>query len=193
MACWLSCDPARTAPPSGYDDDPGAAWAARALRTPLLCVRSDGARWSTPIGVSFADWINGALSSRPTYDDLDYHLSTLFPPVRPRGHLEVRYVDAQPGADWTLPIVVLAAAVATPATLDATLAVCEPALDRWWSAARHGLADPVLAGAAAAVFELACAVAPGLGAPRWVSDRLSEVTTERVQRGRCPADLEDPS
>ncbi len=193
MACWLSCDPARTSPPAGYDDDPGAGWAARVLSTPLLCVRNGDARWSTPTGVSFADWIDGALASRPTYDDLDYHVSTLFPPVRPRGHLEVRYVDAQPGQDWVLPIVVLAAAVATPATLEATLEACEPVLDRWWSAARHGLADRVLARAAAAVFELACATAPDLGAPRWVTERLVEVTTDRVQRARCPADLEDPA
>ena len=44
--------------------------------------------------------------------------------------------------------------------MDATLDACEPALDRWWSAARHGLADRVLARAATAVFELACATAP---------------------------------
>lgn len=32
----------------------------------------------------------------PTLDDLAYHVTTLFPPVRPRGFLEVSYLDAQP-------------------------------------------------------------------------------------------------
>ena len=40
----------------------------------------------------------------PTTDDLDYHLSTMFPPVRPRGYLEIRYLDAQPGDDLGPPV-----------------------------------------------------------------------------------------
>ena len=37
---------------------------------------------------------------RPTEADLDYHLTTLFPPVRPRGFLEIRYLDSVPDAVW---------------------------------------------------------------------------------------------
>ena len=32
----------------------------------------------------------------PTIDDFEYHLTTLFPPVRPRGWLELRMIDALP-------------------------------------------------------------------------------------------------
>ena len=32
--------------------------------------------------------------------DLDYHLTTLFPPVRPRGYVEIRCLDALPDRWW---------------------------------------------------------------------------------------------
>ncbi len=46
--------------------------------------------------VPFSRWASGAvkLGNRPpTAADLETHLSTLFPPVRLRGYLEVRYLD----------------------------------------------------------------------------------------------------
>ncbi|EEP69991.1 glutamate-cysteine ligase GCS2 [Micromonospora sp. ATCC 39149] len=101
MAAWLAIDPARTRPvwsPQQPDADPVAAWTAYALAAPLLCLRDDTADWTPPPGVTFGDWIAGALPRPPTTDDLEYHLSTLFPVVRPRGYLEIRYLDTQPGA-----------------------------------------------------------------------------------------------
>ena len=40
-------------------------------------------------------WLRGDGPRAATQADLDYHLSTLFPPVRPRGFLELRVIDAQ--------------------------------------------------------------------------------------------------
>ncbi|HVK24419.1 MAG TPA: glutamate-cysteine ligase family protein [Actinokineospora sp.] len=84
---WQGVDPRRT----GYDGrhldlaDPVGAYAAFAAAAPRL-----------PI---------------PETADPAYHLSTLFPPVRPRGgYLEVRYLDAQP-------LDRIGAAVSTVATL----------------------------------------------------------------------------
>ena len=37
------------------------------------------------------------------------HVSTLFPPVRPRGFLELRVVDAQPGSGWEVAVAMVAA------------------------------------------------------------------------------------
>ncbi|BDB41455.1 hypothetical protein IWGMT90018_19010 [Mycobacterium kiyosense] len=37
---------------------------------------------------------------RPNTADLDYHLTTLFPPVRPRGRLEIRYLDSVLDVLW---------------------------------------------------------------------------------------------
>jgi glutamate--cysteine ligase len=196
-ASWLRSDPARTAPPPAAEldsTDPAAAWAARVLRSPVLCVRRASGEWLVPDRVSFADWIEGRLPGRPpTTDDLDYHVSTLFPPVRPRGHLEVRYVDAQPGRRWALPVAVLAALLSDAATADQAREACEPAAGRWVSAARHGLADRVLARAAATVFELARERQEALAAPDWVVADLDDMVERQVLRGRCPADEADPS
>lgn len=176
MAAWLAIDPARTAPvwsPARPDRDPVAAWTEYALAAPLLCVRDDGPDWTPPAGVTFADWLAGALPHPPTTDDLEYHLSTLFPPVRPRGYLEIRYLDAQPGREWAVPLAVLAALFADPGTTREALAVAEPVADRWHAAARYGLADAPLADAAAALFELALAALPGLDLPAGRHEEMS--------------------
>lgn len=41
------------------------------------------------------------LEAPSTVADLEYHLSTLSPPVRPHGYLDVRYLDVQPGLSIT--------------------------------------------------------------------------------------------
>ena len=67
-------------------------------------------RWTAPSGLTFRDWVRGAVGPPPTADDLEYHMSTLFPPGRPRGHLELRMIDAQPGDDgWIVPAAVAGA------------------------------------------------------------------------------------
>jgi glutamate--cysteine ligase len=188
LAAWLASEPCRTAPPTDLDrPDPAQAWAERVVGTPLLCVRGEG-EWATPVGVTFADWIAGALPGTPTTADLEYHVSTLFPPVRPRGFLEVRYVDGQQGGDWALPVAVLAALTARPATVDRVREICAPVRDRWVEACRAGLADPALAAAAREVFALACAALPALDPPPALLARLAAVTEGRVAAGRCPAD-----
>lgn len=155
MRNWYAVDATRSAAVP-VDDHPAAAWARYALDATLLCVRRPDRDWTAPPGVTFADWLAGALPTPPTLDDLEYHLGTLFPPVRPRGYLEVRYLDAQPVAEWSAPVAVLAAIFATEETVDAALAFAAPAADRWLAAARHGPADPVIARAASRVLDLAC-------------------------------------
>ncbi|MGW5673237.1 glutamate-cysteine ligase family protein, partial [Micromonospora sp. NPDC003776] len=149
------------------------AWTRYALAAPLLCVRGDGPDWTPPPGVTFADWLAGALPRPPTTEDLDYHVSTLFPPVRPRGYLEIRYLDAQPGREWTVPLAVLAALFADPTTTRAALAAATPVADRWHPAARHGLADRALAAAAESLFDLALAALPTLDLPAGLHDETS--------------------
>ncbi|WP_089013981.1 ergothioneine biosynthesis glutamate--cysteine ligase EgtA [Micromonospora inositola] len=187
MAAWLAIDPARTRPvwsPARPDRDPVAAWTEYVLAAPLLCLRDDSPDWTPPAGVTFADWLAGALPRPPTTDDLEYHVSTLFPPVRPRGYLEVRYLDAQPGRDWTLPLAVLAALFADPGTTRTALTVAAPVADRWHPAARYGLADRPLAEAAAALFDLALAALPGLALPAGTH----EETSRGIRRRRAAAE-----
>ncbi|MBO0877714.1 MAG: ergothioneine biosynthesis glutamate--cysteine ligase EgtA [Pseudonocardia sp.] len=186
MACWMAIDPPRTAPPELSAADPVAGYARRAMEAALICRRRPGG-WEVPPGVTFADWLAGALPDPPTTDDLDLHLSTLFPPVRAHGHAEVRYVDAQAGEEWVVPVAVVAALLADSTTTSAALEACLPVAGAWVTAARRGLADPSLARAARTVFALASDALPALiepGPVRVLVDRA----VERVLRGRCPAD-----
>src|SRR5260221_2255452 len=94
----------------------------------------------------------------PTLADFEYPLTPLFPPVRPRGWLELRMIDSLPDPWWRV-----AAAVATAlledgdagaTALDAVGPTPQGAgvAEHWRSAARHGLADPALPAAAGVVF-----------------------------------------
>jgi glutamate--cysteine ligase len=115
---WQGVDPRRT----GYDGrhldpvDPVRAYAAFAAAAPRLLI--------------------------PAAADPSYHLTTLFPPVRPRrGYLEVRYLDAQPMER-------IGEVVATVATLlynrrarhDALDLLLPRVDDQWraWQEAAHG-------------------------------------------------------
>jgi len=130
---WARMDPGRTRPPR-VDGDPRAAWAAYALDAELMCVRdAHSADWSAPRGLTLRDWVRPAGTDRagwrlrrPTVDDLNYHLSTLFPPVRPRGHFELRMIDAQPGDGWIVPLAVCWALLSDAAASDAALAAVAP-------------------------------------------------------------------
>ena len=190
MQAWFALDPVRTMPsPARWD--PAADWARRALDTPVLCQRRPWGTWDVPNGVTFADWLAGALPGRPSTADLDYHLTTLFPPVRPQGYLEVRYLDTQPVGQWLAPVAVLAALLANPAVTAAARDACAPAVGLWMEAAERGLRDDALATAAVAVFELACHALPTLDAPAEVQQLVEQITEGRVSRGRCPADDAD--
>ncbi|GAA0519919.1 glutamate--cysteine ligase EgtA [Paractinoplanes deccanensis] len=159
MAAWWAMDP-RLTHPVPVTGDPAGAWARYALDAPLTCVRRDGACWDAPPGLTLRDWAEGALPWALTPGDVDYHLSLLFPPVRPRGYLEVRYLDAQPGDDWIVPVAVLTTLLDDPAT---ALDLAAPTAGRWLEAARLGLADPALRRTAAALLDLACRRLDGTG------------------------------
>ncbi|MDY7084152.1 MAG: glutamate-cysteine ligase family protein [Actinomycetota bacterium] len=154
MAAWWAMDPRHTHP-VGVSDDPAGDWVRYALAAPLTCVRRDGGCWDAPPGATLADWLAGALPQPLTADDVDYHLTTLFPPVRPHGYLEVRYLDAQPAGDWFPPVAVLATLLADPATTSTALDLALPTAGRWEQAYRYGLDDPALRRTAAAVLGLA--------------------------------------
>ncbi|MET8233802.1 ergothioneine biosynthesis glutamate--cysteine ligase EgtA [Micromonospora sp. NPDC005298] len=183
MAAWLAIDPARTRPvwtATNAHEDPAETWVRYVLAAPLLCLRRRGPDWAAPPGVTFADWLDGALPHPPTTDDLDYHVSTLFPPVRPRGYLELRYLDAQPGGDWQLPLAVLTALFADADTVGAAYSIAAPVADRWSVAARQGLADAALAAAAVALLDLALTGLPRLDLPADIHDDIARGVRRRL-------------
>ncbi|MFI9508771.1 ergothioneine biosynthesis glutamate--cysteine ligase EgtA [Nocardia sp. NPDC052566] len=189
MRAWLRLDNARTRPPVQDWSDPIVSYGRWALDVPLLCVRTpdgiDAASWAAPPGATFADWLSGALDDevgrRPDIGDLDYHLTTLFPPVRASGHLEIRYLDAQPGDDWTVPIHVFDALLSSPTVVADATAVAAPVAGRWLDAARYGLADTEIRAVAVDLLTLAAAHAATADAGRAI-----ETAIRRCASGRTP-------
>jgi glutamate--cysteine ligase len=171
-ATFGTCAPFTEPPP--HDGDPAAAWARMAMDAPVLCLRR-GDNWDAPAGLTFGAWADGVLpGDSPTYEDLDYHLSTLFPPVRPRGYLEVRYLDTQPGDGWIAPTVLLTALMSDPVVTDRAMAAAEPAAGRWFPAARDGLDDKLVLQAARDVVDLGTEVLDRTGIG---PDLLGQVAT----------------
>ncbi|WP_420809055.1 glutamate-cysteine ligase family protein [Amycolatopsis suaedae] len=183
----MDTEPARTVA-GAVSDDPAADWAGRVLDTPLMVMPNRAGDWDAPPGVTFADWIAGrgaaGLLDPPTTADLDYHLTTLFTPVRPRGYLEIRYLDAQPGATWTHPVALLTALLSNPSTVDAVLDVCSPVADAWSTAVTRGLDDPGLARTARAVADLGCAALPGTGLSADAVTDITESVRRRLRAGK---------
>ncbi|MFE7719643.1 ergothioneine biosynthesis glutamate--cysteine ligase EgtA [Nocardia rhizosphaerihabitans] len=194
MRTWLRLDPSRTRPPVADWGDPITAYAHWALDVPLLCVRCTerDADWSPPPGATFADWLAGALDDevgrRPGTADLDYHLTTLFPPVRASGHLEVRYLDTQPGDTWTTPIHVVDALLSTPAVVEEATAIAAPTAGEWLGAARTGLQDPELRRAAVDLLELAEQHARSDTAAQELA-----LAARRCRSGRSPRTVAQPA
>ncbi|WP_019633144.1 ergothioneine biosynthesis glutamate--cysteine ligase EgtA [Actinomadura atramentaria] len=182
---WTALDPCRTLPVYRADGaDPAEAWTRYALDARVMVVRTADGGWAADPGMTFGAWL---AKGEPTLDDLEYHLSTLFPPVRPRGWLELRMIDALPERYWPVPVAVAAALLDDPAAADAAEAAVEPVADRWSTAARDALADPALAAAARTCFAAALDALPRLGAAG-LRPLVAEYADRYVERGRCPAD-----
>jgi glutamate--cysteine ligase len=165
-----------------------------------MCIRQDSGPWDVPEGLTFREWIRSGSPRPPTREDLDYHISTLFPPVRPRGHLELRMIDAQPGDDgWIVPLAVTTALFDDPEAAETAYRAVKPLAERtqglpaphnplWIDAARYGLSDPELQEVALVCFAAALEALPRLGATAEVTDAVRAYFDRYVVRGRCPAD-----
>jgi glutamate--cysteine ligase len=160
---WGEIDQARCGPLLG-GDHPEDEWASYALAAPVMLVRDPETHDATAVieRVSFADWVSGesSLGRAPTIDDLDYHLSTLFPPVRPRGFLELRCLDAVPDRYWPGLAGITATLLDDRVAADRAAEACAPLDGAWTTAAREGLGHKVIAKAAQACVEAAVARAP---------------------------------
>jgi glutamate--cysteine ligase len=190
-AVWAAIDPSRTAAPAG--PDPRSAYARWALDAQLLAVRREGASWAAPGGITFRDWLRGAAPGlpAPTWTDLAYHLTTLFPPVRAQGHLELRAVDAQPGDGWRVVVALVAALLDDPTARATATAAAENATaghrDALGVAARAAMADPVLRRAGLCFVETAAAALRRAGHPALATE-VQGFGERYPARGRCPAD-----
>jgi glutamate--cysteine ligase len=169
------------------DDDPAAAWARYALRAPVMFVQGVGTD-AVPVRqrVPFERWASGAvlLAGRaPTAADLDVHLTTLFPPVRLRGYLELRYLDMTPARWWPAVAATVSVLMDDPVAADLAADAAEPAARLWAQAARDGLGHPVLAESARRCMRIAAD-----RAPRALAHAVADLT-ELVESGCGPGDL----
>jgi glutamate--cysteine ligase len=199
QAVWTELDAVRpVSPPLGLE--PRSAWTAHALDAPVMCVRMAAGPWEMPDGLTFRQWMRSGVPRPPTRDDLDYHLTTLFPPVRPRGHLELRMIDAQPGEDgWMVPLAVATALFDDAEAAETVYRAVKPLAETagslpaprnplWVTAARDALSDPELHAAAVTCFDVALEALPRIGASSAVRNAVADFNERHVLRGRCPAD-----
>ncbi|MCT7661696.1 ergothioneine biosynthesis glutamate--cysteine ligase EgtA [Mycobacterium deserti] len=182
---WSQLDSARCGPVLGASgDDPAGEWARYAMKAPVMLVRTPDA---VPVTdwVPFADWADGRAplgDRRPTEADLDYHLTTLFPPVRPRRFLEIRYLDSVPDAVWPAVVFTLVTLLDDPQVADVAAEACAPVATAWDRAAQIGLGDRLLQEAA-----VRCVRAAAQRAPAELEESMQQLVRS-VEEGRSPAD-----
>jgi glutamate--cysteine ligase len=190
-AVWQGVDPSRTGVITGEDGP--SAYHAFALDAGLLLRRTrDGYLHGNP-GFTFRDWL--AADEGPTLDDWHYHLTTLFPQVRPRGFFELRCFDALPPRWRAVPVAVASALLMGDDACARGIDLLEPHrsdLDSISLAgARGGLDDPTVATLARSVMRLAQDGLPGLPED-WISADIASCVGAYDEwytaRGRCPAD-----
>jgi len=167
-----------------------------ALNAGVLLRRSPHAYYSGRPGVRFRDWLRDSDPwGGPTLDDWKYHLTTLFPQVRPRGFLELRSIDNPPEHLRSVPVAVVAALLTDERGREQAIELLEPVagcLDELTlRAAQLGPADPQIGSLSRALVELSLEAMERL--PRsWVSARLHDAVCafyyDYAACGRCPAD-----
>jgi glutamate--cysteine ligase len=180
---WRAVDAARTGIP--YDDRlPVEAYLEFALSAPAILFPTLGGD-NRP----FDEWLTRA---NPTLEEWHDHLTTLFPEVRPRGHLELRSIDSISPQWYAAPLVLTAGMLYEPGALRAAndllgapdVALLDPA---GWC----GLHDPAIARTAADLFAIALRGCRGLGPTYCHPADLEQATAffdRYTRRGRAPAD-----
>jgi glutamate--cysteine ligase len=190
---WQRLDPTRTGFDGGHlGCDECEAYAEFAMGAAVMPLPRDG--WSPSADTTLRAWLERD-EMRPDAADLDHHLTTLFPPVRPRGYLEVRYLDALPQRWRDVAICTIAALCVDERALwqamDAVPTWDSTSRSAWSRAAHQGVRDDSLRATACQVLAVAAAAAsraPSGWLPRDASARIAEFASAYTAQGRCPAD-----
>ena len=180
--CWRQLDPRRTGLPCD-DRRPLDGYLDFALGAPAILFPTVGEQC-----LPFGDWIARA---NPTIEEWEAHLGTLFPEVRPRGHLELRSADAVDPAWYPAPLAFVAGLAYEPHALRTALELLPVAeLGLLERAGRLGLNDPTIARTAVDLFDLALDACAALG-PRFLHPaHLEEARAyceSYTRQGRAPA------
>jgi glutamate--cysteine ligase len=193
QALWSLIDPSRTRS-ALRTGELGDDWAAYVLDAQLMLLHDDADRCRVVDDpITFGEWVDqGIAGRRPELDDLRYHCTTLFPPVRPRGWLEVRWLDSLPAGLAEAAVAAIVVLLTDEEAGDRAERAVADVSDLWDEAAVRGPGHPELAQAAATLLAdaaLALDRVPGAGL---AAEAVSEAGERWPARGRCPADdLED--
>lgn len=189
MAAWMVIDPTRAAPADDGGAHPGVAWASYALNANVMFIRAGEGFEPLPAPFPFAKWIElGHDLGFPTEDDLAYHLTTLFPPVRPKGWLELRMIDMLPEPWWRVPPAVATALLYDDEAAERAEAASRAVGRMWKEGARYGLHHPALAESARTCFAAALPALDRVGCDPLTKDLVAEFVERYVSLNRCPAD-----
>lgn len=180
---WRRLDPARTGL-LGDSEDPAAEYLAFALGAPaILLPERYGERRP------FGEWLH---AGEVTQQDWAAHLSTLFPEVRPRGHIEVRSMDALPPQWYGAPVALLAGIAYHEPALEAAARLLGTSDSAWLErAGRSGLRDADTAARARELWRIALEGCEALGPPLIDRDLLDSAHGFRrryTEQSRSPAD-----
>jgi len=189
LAIWDTVDASRSAP--AWQPGQGCeSWVRYALDAQVMFIRTSDERLEPlPRPLTFAAWVAGGHPLRPpTVSDLECHLTTLFPPVRPRGWLELRFLDALPLVWWPVAVAVTSALLDDDGARAEASAAAAGVAGCWTDAARWGLGHPPLAAAAQRCFAIALASLAGTCADGRLLDAVAAYADRFAARARCPAD-----
>ncbi|MBA3760344.1 MAG: ergothioneine biosynthesis glutamate--cysteine ligase EgtA [Gemmatimonadales bacterium] len=180
---WRQLDPARTGIP--FDERaPLEAYLEFALTAPAILFPTVSGEH-----LPFGEWLARA---NPTAAEWQEHLSTLFPEVRPRGHLELRSADAIAPEWYAAPLALTAGILYDPHALRAAADLLPlPDLGLLERAGRLGLHDPAIARTAADLFDLALTGCGDLGPGYFHPSDLEQARAffdRYTRRSRAPAD-----
>lgn len=160
LRTWAAIDPTRTASAMA-SGDATADWTEYALAASVMMRALPGGGFEPlPGAIALREWIDNPPPGWPvpTMADVEVHVSTLFPPVRLKGWIEVRVIDMPADGSWPVPLAVTAALLApAPAGIaDSAFGWLEEIGDiTWQEAAKTGLDSPRLAAAADQALRLA--------------------------------------
>ncbi len=210
---WQELDPTRSGFPAslvdGSQTDPRAQWAAAAMNADVMLFRTSDGHWHPgEPGFTFSRWIHEGhpIFGWPTFADLDYHLTTLFFEVRPRGWLEMRAGEQVPDCWRAAQVVLVTAALYDDLSREAILTQLEghrqglPEL--WRLAAARGVGDDRVRELACRVWEEALRGVERIGGDFFgasATDCARRFSEEYTALGRTPADrlrelqAEDPA
>jgi glutamate--cysteine ligase len=188
LAVWAALDPARTSPVAARADARND-WTRYALDAPIMLVNTADDCLVPPTTLTLRDWVGeGHAVGHPTVDDVVYHLTTLFPPIRPRGWLELRVLDALPHPWWQVAAAIAITALTDPELGTALVPIVRGCRDLALNAAWWGVHDPAIGATACRVLD---AVLPALAPAGYDAELVAganEFAGRYTHRGRSLAD-----